>query len=143
MGACDHLPVELLSVGEVAARLGVSPSAVRMWGTRYGLVASARSEGGHRRYTPEDVALLSAVHEAVLSGTDPAAAADRSSWGAAARRLARAGALPGAVALAAVAVLWRLGDVAGLQAQVSVLLALTFPHAAVVWALDRRAPTAA
>jgi hypothetical protein len=75
VGACDHLPVELLSVGEVAARLGVSPSAVRMWGTRYGLVASARSEGGHRRYTPEDVALLSAVHEAVLSGTDPAAAA--------------------------------------------------------------------
>lgn len=60
------------------------------------------------------------------------------SWGAAARRLARAGALPSAVALAAVAVLWQLRDLAGLQAQVSVLLALTFPHAAVVWALDRR-----
>ncbi|SNS94814.1 MerR HTH family regulatory protein [Geodermatophilus pulveris] len=67
--------MEQLSVGEVAARLGVSPSAVRMWGTRYGLVASARSTGGHRRYTAEDVALLQAVHEAVLSGTDPAAAA--------------------------------------------------------------------
>ncbi|MGY1836060.1 MerR family transcriptional regulator [Blastococcus sp. SYSU DS0510] len=67
--------MELLSVGEVAARLGVSPSAVRMWGTRYGLVASARSAGGHRRYTPGDVALLEAVHRAVLSGTDPAAAA--------------------------------------------------------------------
>lgn len=59
-------------------------------------------------------------------------------WGPAVRRLARAGALPSAVALAAVAALWQLGDVAGLQAQVSVLLALTFPHAAVVWALDRR-----
>jgi hypothetical protein len=67
--------MELLSVGEVAARLGVSPSALRMWGSRYGLVASARSAGGHRRYTPEDLALLQAVHEAVLSGTDPAAAA--------------------------------------------------------------------
>lgn len=67
--------MELLSVGEVAARLGVSSSAVRMWGSRYGLVASARSAGGHRRYTPEDVALLQAVHEAVLSGSDPAAAA--------------------------------------------------------------------
>jgi DNA-binding transcriptional MerR regulator len=67
--------MELLSVGEVAARLGVSPSAVRVWGTRYGLVASARSAGGHRRYTAEDVALLEAVHRAVLSGTDPAAAA--------------------------------------------------------------------
>ncbi|MBM7808151.1 Brp/Blh family beta-carotene 15,15'-monooxygenase [Geodermatophilus bullaregiensis] len=59
-------------------------------------------------------------------------------WGPAARRLGRAAVVPSAVALAAVAVLWRLGDVAGLQAQVSVLLALTFPHAAVVWALDRR-----
>ncbi|MEX5718944.1 MerR family transcriptional regulator [Geodermatophilus maliterrae] len=67
--------MELLSVGEVAARLGVSPSALRMWGSRYGLVASARSAGGHRRYTAEDVALLQAVHEAVLAGTDPAAAA--------------------------------------------------------------------
>ncbi len=66
------------------------------------------------------------------------AAGSGDGWGPAARRLARAGALPSAVALAAVAVLWRLGDVAGLQAQVSVLLALTFPHAAVVWALDRR-----
>jgi MerR family transcriptional regulator, light-induced transcriptional regulator len=67
--------VQLLSVGEVAARLGVSPSAVRMWGTRYGLTASARSAGGHRRYTEDDVARLEAVHEAVLTGADPAAAA--------------------------------------------------------------------
>jgi hypothetical protein len=67
--------VQLLSVGEVAARLGVSPSAVRMWGTRYGLTASARSAGGHRRYTAEDLARLQAVHEAVLAGQDPATAA--------------------------------------------------------------------
>jgi MerR family transcriptional regulator, light-induced transcriptional regulator len=67
--------VQLLSVGEVAARLGVSPSAVRMWGTRYGLTASARSEGGHRRYTGDDVARLQVLHEAVLAGEDPAAAA--------------------------------------------------------------------
>ena len=67
--------MELLSIGEVAARMGVSPSAVRMWGTRYGLSASARSAGGHRRYTPEDLALLESVHRAVLAGTDPAAAA--------------------------------------------------------------------
>jgi Brp/Blh family beta-carotene 15,15'-monooxygenase len=73
---------------------------------------------------------------------DLARAAGGGGWGAAARRLARAGALPSAVALAAAAVLWRLGDVAGLQAQVSVLLALTFPHAAVVWALDRRGAAA-
>lgn len=62
-------------MGEVAARLGVSPSAVRVWGTRYGLLASARSDGGHRRYTPADVRRLQDLHEAVLAGADPAAAA--------------------------------------------------------------------
>jgi DNA-binding transcriptional MerR regulator len=66
--------VELLTVGEVAARLGLSPSTLRMWGTRYGLTASARSAGGHRRYTPEDVALLESVNLAVLDGVDPAQA---------------------------------------------------------------------
>lgn len=67
--------VQLLTVGEVAARLGVSPSTVRMWGTRYGLIASARSEGGHRRYTPDDVDRLRRMHEAVIAGADPAGAA--------------------------------------------------------------------
>jgi excisionase family DNA binding protein len=65
----------LLSVGEVAARLGVSPSTVRMWGTRYGLTASARSAGGHRRYTEEDLQRFEAVHDAVRAGEDPSAAA--------------------------------------------------------------------
>jgi Brp/Blh family beta-carotene 15,15'-monooxygenase len=59
-------------------------------------------------------------------------------WPAAARRLGRAGWIPSTVALGAVVVLWSLRDVAPLEAQLSVLLALTFPHAAVVWALDRR-----
>lgn len=67
--------MELLSVGEVAARLGVTASTVRMWGERYRLVASARSDGGHRRYTPEDVARLVRMHEGVLAGRAPAAAA--------------------------------------------------------------------
>jgi MerR family transcriptional regulator, light-induced transcriptional regulator len=67
--------VELLSVGDVAAQLGVSPSTVRMWGRRYGLVASARSEGGHRRYTSADVERLHHMHAAVISGDTPAAAA--------------------------------------------------------------------
>ena len=67
----------LLSVGEVAARLGVSASTVRMWGERYGLTASARSAGGHRRFTDEDLDRLQRVHEAVASGTSPAEAAAR------------------------------------------------------------------
>jgi hypothetical protein len=48
-----------------------------MWGTRYGLTASARSEGGHRRYTAEDLGALRRLHQAVIAGDDPAAAAAR------------------------------------------------------------------
>jgi len=67
--------MEPLSVGEAAARLGVAASTVRMWGRRYGLTASARSAGGHRRYTPEDLERLADMHAAVISGTSPAVAA--------------------------------------------------------------------
>lgn len=64
-----------MSVGEVAGRLGVAPSTVRMWGSRYGLTASARTQGGHRRYTARDLDLLLRMQQAVVSGADPAAAA--------------------------------------------------------------------
>ncbi|MEO8827076.1 MerR family transcriptional regulator [Lapillicoccus sp.] len=65
----------MLSVGDAAARLGVSPSTLRMWGTRYGLLASETSVGGHRRYTEDDLARLERVHAAIIAGADPAAAA--------------------------------------------------------------------
>ena len=64
-----------MSVGDVAARLGVTPSTVRMWGQRYGLTASSHSPGGHRRYTRQDVELLQRMHAEVISGTSPADAA--------------------------------------------------------------------
>jgi len=38
-----------LSIGEVAARTGVSSSALRFYESR-GLIASLRSDGGQRRY---------------------------------------------------------------------------------------------
>jgi len=64
-----------MSVGEVAGRLGVAPSTVRMWGSRYGLTASAQSAGGHRRYTALDLDRLLRMQQAVVTGVDPAAAA--------------------------------------------------------------------
>ncbi|HEX8496046.1 MAG TPA: MerR family transcriptional regulator [Actinomycetales bacterium] len=67
--------MDLLSVGEVAGRLGVAPSTVRMWGERYGLQASGRTAGGHRRYTPDDLDRLRRVHDAVDAGATPAQAA--------------------------------------------------------------------
>lgn len=63
------------TVGDVAARLGVTPSTVRMWGTRYGLTASSRSSGGHRRFTEDDVDLLERFHRAVIAGESPRQAA--------------------------------------------------------------------
>ena len=68
-------PMEPLSVGEVAARLGVATSTVRMWGERYGLIASSCSQGGHRRYTEQDVGRLQVMYDEVIAGTSPAAAA--------------------------------------------------------------------
>ncbi len=62
-------------MGEVAGRLGVAPSTVRMWGSRYGLTASAKSPGGHRRYTAQDVDRMLRMQQAVVAGADPAAAA--------------------------------------------------------------------
>ncbi len=64
-----------LSVGQVAGRLGVTPSTVRMWGRRYGLTASERTAGGHRRYTEADLDRLVLMHEEVIAGATPAAAA--------------------------------------------------------------------
>ncbi len=58
-------------------------------------------------------------------------------WSAAAALLARASVRPTVVALLAVLLLWWGRGLAGLQAEVAVLLALTFPHAGVVWVLDR------
>lgn len=58
-------------------------------------------------------------------------------WAPAGVLLLRSAALPTVAALATVAVLWLARDLASLQAEVGVLLALSFPHAAVVWALDR------
>ena len=41
-----------LTIGEVAARAGVAASALRFY-EREGLIASARTEGGQRRYTSD------------------------------------------------------------------------------------------
>ncbi len=45
---------KLLSVGQVAKRLGVSVDVVRSWDEQ-GVLKSRRTPGGHRRYLPADV----------------------------------------------------------------------------------------
>lgn len=64
-----------LSAGSVARQLGISPATLRTWAHRYGLEPSVRSEGSHRRYTPEDVEKLVMMQRLVRSGVPVAEAA--------------------------------------------------------------------
>jgi MerR family redox-sensitive transcriptional activator SoxR len=52
--------VRRLAIGQVAARTGLSVSAIRFYETR-GLVAPIRDAGGQRRYLPSDIRRLSFV----------------------------------------------------------------------------------
>lgn len=66
-----------LSAGAVARQLGISPATLRTWAHRYGIEPSERSEGAHRRYTPEDIDRLMAMQRLVRSGVPVADAAAR------------------------------------------------------------------
>lgn len=57
----DERPDEGLSIGEVAARTGVSEAALRMWEARYGFPAPSRLRSGHRRYSERDCELVTEV----------------------------------------------------------------------------------
>ncbi len=54
------MQVRRLAIGQVAARTGLSVSAIRFYETR-GLVAPIRDAGGQRRYLPSDIRRLSFV----------------------------------------------------------------------------------
>ncbi|HLI60431.1 MAG TPA: DICT sensory domain-containing protein [Solirubrobacteraceae bacterium] len=47
-----------LSIGELAARTGVSEGTLRMWERRHGFPAPRRLPSGHRRYSETDVELV-------------------------------------------------------------------------------------
>ncbi len=66
-----------LSAGAVARQLGISPATLRTWAHRYGIEPSVRSEGSHRRYTPEDIDRLVAMQRLVRAGVPVADAAAR------------------------------------------------------------------
>ncbi len=53
----------------------MSASTLRGWDRRYGLSPSARTTGGHRRYTLADLDLLRRMRAGLLAGRSPAAAA--------------------------------------------------------------------
>ena len=72
----------------------------------------------------------------LLRNADPRHSRFEQGWAPSWMRLARLSTIPTALALLAVLAVAHFHDIASLQAEVSVLLAVTFPHAAVVAGLD-------
>jgi DNA-binding transcriptional MerR regulator len=64
-----------LTIGAAAHRLGVAVPTLRSWERRYGLAPSAHSPGGHRRYSPGDMARLGRFCRLVGQGVGTAEAA--------------------------------------------------------------------
>ncbi|WP_395298249.1 MerR family transcriptional regulator [Kitasatospora hibisci] len=64
-----------LATGGVAQRLGVSPTTVRSWERRYGIGPAHREEGHHRRWSPQDIAVLEAMCRLTARGVPPGEAA--------------------------------------------------------------------
>jgi len=66
---------ELLRIGELSKRSGVSPELLRAWERRYGLLRPQRSPGGLRLYTPEDLERVRAMQRHLADGLAAAEAA--------------------------------------------------------------------
>jgi DNA-binding transcriptional MerR regulator len=64
-----------LRIGEVARRTGLTPGVLRVWERRYGVLRPARTQGGFRLYSEDDVARVRRMRELVDSGVGTAEAA--------------------------------------------------------------------
>ncbi|MFD9002568.1 MerR family transcriptional regulator [Streptomyces sp. NPDC059582] len=71
----EELAATGLTTGAVARRLGVSPTTLRSWDRRYGIGPAVRSDGRHRRWTGQDVAMLETMCRLTSTGVPPAEAA--------------------------------------------------------------------
>jgi DNA-binding transcriptional MerR regulator len=64
-----------LRIGEVSRRTGLSPEVLRVWERRYGVLQPARSSGGFRLYSDDDVARVARMRRLLDDGLSPAEAA--------------------------------------------------------------------
>lgn len=62
---------DLISIGELAGRTGISVDTIRVWERRYGHPQPVRLPSGHRRYTNDHVRFLRRVAEALARGHRP------------------------------------------------------------------------
>jgi DNA-binding transcriptional MerR regulator len=89
---CRVTDVELLRIGELSRRSGVSPELLRAWERRYGLLSPQRSGGGLRLYSLEDLERVQAMRRHLAEGLAAAEAAALAAGSAAAPALDPAGA---------------------------------------------------
>ncbi|WP_329294184.1 MerR family transcriptional regulator [Streptomyces sp. NBC_01455] len=64
-----------VTTGSLARKLGVSPTTLRSWDRRYGIGPAQRTDGRHRRWTADDVAMLQEMCRFTAAGLPPAEAA--------------------------------------------------------------------
>ena len=67
--------LDLLRIGELSRRSGVSPELLRAWERRYGLLRPTRSAGGLRLYSPADLERVRAMQRHLAEGLAAAEAA--------------------------------------------------------------------
>jgi MerR family transcriptional regulator, light-induced transcriptional regulator len=68
-------PEELIRIGELSKRAGVSPESLRAWERRYGLLHPTRSSGGLRLYSLDDLERVRKMSAHLASGLAAAEAA--------------------------------------------------------------------
>lgn len=64
------------SIGEAAARTGLSRQGLLSWERRYGFPRPARNDKGHRRYSPDDLLAIALARASVHSGRDVSSAVE-------------------------------------------------------------------
>jgi MerR family transcriptional regulator, light-induced transcriptional regulator len=88
---------EVLRIGELSKRVGVSPELLRAWERRYGLLRPARSAGGLRLYSPADVERVALMQRHLAEGLAAAEAAALAVREAVDEEAARTGLRPAAI----------------------------------------------
>lgn len=65
----------MYTIKGAAERVGITPSTLRAWERRYGIVSPERTEAGYRVYSEDDVRALARMAHLVDSGSTPSLAA--------------------------------------------------------------------
>lgn len=65
----------MYTIKGAAQQVGITPATLRAWERRYGVVTPARTDGGYRVYSEDDVRVLAAMARLVDEGRPPSLAA--------------------------------------------------------------------